>query len=448
MVLDVRGAIITDNKLTHSIETTLPHNLSRVTRAVIFSQMLFTAGHSLTTGGFLYYFAYSFSPSAAMLALLQIAPETSEAFSFISQSLINRFQTRKWLWISCVIFGRLIALLIPACLLFSDSPHIALGLMLASLLFWHLLQGIGYCAYLSWLSLLVPEMNWGAFFAKRKIASLLISIIVPTAAGLTKQYWIKYLPADKKNWSFAVIFATGALLVMASIWPMLWLPDRKARTRTQPAQQRTTAFSSLSRSFRWLLASRWWLSFFQGLTQAVIFKFSVDYLKIGLEEYYVLAALMLTLQIFTSYLGGRLCDRGLEKKLLIASLFAVSFAMWFWIQARPDAKWLAAGAYALWGGFGFVNIAYQNLTLKLAPHGENALHVSLSRQSSGFLAGVAGILGGLALEALLRKDGWSTLNAFQYLFLISWVGRATACCWLIPLRQPTLRRVDSGQSSS
>lgn len=419
----------------NSNESGLPIvDTNRVTRAVVISQMLFTAGHSLTTGGFLYYFAYSFGPSAFFLAALQIAPETSEAFSFITRTLLNRFQSRKWLWVYCLLFGRIAALLIPCSLFFQQNADFALVTILISICLWHLLQGIAYCSYISWLSELVPTMNWGTFFAKRKMASLLIAIIVPTSAGLMRKAWISQLPKPEQNWSYGIIFGIGAILVMASILPMLKIPDRPVRKTASIAKSQRSFSGFLSADFRWLLASRWWLAFFQGLTQVVIFKYSVDILQIELEEYYQLSGMMLLIQIATSWWGGKICDRGHELSLLMLSLTGVSFAMYFWCIAETDSKWLATGAYLIWGGFGFVNIALQYLTLKLAPAGDNSFHISLSRQSSGFIAGIAGLIGGIWLDQLLKNANWSVEQSFYLLFIISWVGRATAAFWLLPIR--------------
>ena len=408
----------------------------RVTRAVVFSQLLFTAGHSLTTGGFLSYFVYQFHPSAFFLAAVHVAPESSEALSFFTGAILNRVRSRKWLWIVCLILGRISALLIPAALLFQDNSSLALPVILGALIVWHLFQGVAYCSYISWLSELVPELHWGEFFAKRKMASLFIAMAVPIGAGLAKRKWIAPRSDQWKSWSFAVIFGIGALLVIASIIPMLWIPDRPVQTKVDQPKKRFRLGGSLSKPFRWLLVSRWWLSFFQGLTQSVVYLFSVKVLGISLDEYYILLAVMLSIQMLTSWWAGILCDQSRDKKVLFWSLIGVSFAMWFWWAATPGSKWIAAGAYLIWGGFGFVNVALINLTLKLAPSDDNALHISLSRLGSGLVAGIAGMVGGYWLDQLLQSTEWEAINAYKFLFLISWGGRITAALWLLPMRQP------------
>lgn len=416
--------------------TTTPPESQRVTRSVVISQMLFTAGHSLTMGGFLNYFVEEFHPSALFLTVVQIAPETSEACSVLTRHVLRVAQSRKWVWIMGLILSRLCALLVPCALLFGQSTQQALGIILVSIIVWHLLQGIAYCSYISWLSEVVPEVKWGEFFAQRKMAALLISILVPTTAGLLRKFWISKLSDTWKSGSYAVIFAAGALLVIASVIPMLKVPDAALFRVSKRDVLPKRSLARVDSQFRYLLATRWWLSFFQGLTQGVLVVYSIRILKIRLEEYYVLSGMMLLLQIVTTWWAGGMCDRNREKILLMWSLLGVSFAMFFWGAATPEMKWLVAGAYCLWGGFGFVNIALHNLTLKLAPRGDNSLHISLSRQGSGLIAGVAGLLGGLCLDHLLNRSEWSGASPYHLLFLISWIGRATALLWLIPLRQP------------
>lgn len=407
----------------------------RMTRAVVWSQMLFTAGNSLTIGGFLNYFVNEFDPAMLFVAAIQITPESAEAFSYSTRQVLRVVHSRKWLWIAGLVMARLIALLIPCSMFFTENSSSALTIILVSLAGWHLLQGVSYCSYISWLSELVPERNWGAFFAKRKMASLLVAIVVPTSAGLLRKYWLGPLDDDWQLRSYVVIFVAGALLAISAVLPLLRFPDRPF---FEPQRDRTINLSQrrdLSRMFRWLLTSRWWLSFFQGLTQGLLVTYSIRVLKIGLEEYYVLSGIMLLLQMGASYYAGKLCDRNLEVQVLIWSLIGVSFAMWFWWGATPETKWLAAGAYVLWGGFGFVNMALHNLTLKLAPRDDNAREISLSRLGSGAVAGFAGLVGGFCFDQMKLWPDWSELAVYQTLFLISWGGRFTAALWLIPIGQ-------------
>lgn len=428
-------------------------SLATVTRRVVAGQMLFTTGHVLSTGGFLYYFANEFRPSAALFALLQVVPEIAEAAGLLVRPLLALFGGRKRTWIILLLAGRTAALGVPA-MAFPElrPPGVDPFLVIvACVACWYVCQGLSYVAYLSWLSDLAPERRWGRFFATRQLASLAVMLVVPTAASVLRGRWINTLPEDARLHSFVLIFVLGGMLAASSIIPLLSLPNVAAPTfvRRLPSLRVLRAAVG-NRSFRLLLAQSWWLSFAQGLSQAALFKFQVEVLKIPLETYYVLSGLMLLLQLPVTMLAGRLSDRYGDRQPLMAALFAVAPALLFWIAATPERWWLLFGAYALWGLFGMVNVCGQNLALRLAPASDNTLHLGLFRQIGGLLAGLAGFCGGLWLDALLSEPAGVTiaglmLGPYQVVFLVSFLGRITAPLWLIGVCEP---RTDRGATAA
>ncbi len=69
--------------------------LRQVTRAVVWNQMLWTAGYSLTTGGFLSYFGYELGASEIVIALLLVIPETAGIFGLLARWTIHLTGNRK-----------------------------------------------------------------------------------------------------------------------------------------------------------------------------------------------------------------------------------------------------------------------------------------------------------------------------------------------------------------
>lgn len=413
--------------------------VGRVVRLVMVSQLLFTAGNSLTIGGFFNYFVYEFHPSALFLAVLQIAPESAEALGFLGREIALRLRNRKWIWIVFLVLARSLALLIPVALLYHNGAGTAFPLywILACTIGWYVCQGIAYINYISWLSDLVPQVNWGRLFARRQMASLLIAVTVPIAAGLLRQHYIRGLSPDVQRWSYAVIFLAGGVLTLSSILPMLRLPEVRWRSGRESTGLSFGRFLVRSRSLQLLLASRWWLAFFQGLTQTAFFKFQVDILEIRLETYYLLSAVMLLLQLPMSWLGGVLSDRGHDKPSLIVSMAVISLSLGFWMAATPATWWLLFGAYGLWSLFGVINVTGQNLCLKLSPAGDNSGQFALYHQVGGLIAGIAGLIGGWWLDRVLPGSaGLSAVSVYQTMFLVSAVGRLMAPLWLLPIRQP------------
>lgn len=429
-------------------------DIRRVTRAVIVSQLLFSAGHVLTTGGFLYYYASAFGPTASQFSFLLILPELAESAGFLARPLSRWVGSRKWTWLASLVTARLVALGVPlmaAPVLASGSPW-PFEVLVGWVAGWYLLQGIAYACFISWLSDLVPETKWGRLFARRKMAMLGVMIVVPVVAGMLRREWADRLPDAQKLVTYVSIFLLGHVLVGTSVIPMLWLPEQSddlPANRTERSSLSTTRVLSealADRSFRWILLHSWWLSFSQGLTQSAFFLYQKDVLQLSVETYYVLNGLMLTLQLPLTAWAGRCSDRGWDKPVLFWSVTAVSGAMGFWLTATPERWWLVSGAYVMWGLFGFVNICGRNLMLKLAPRGDNTAHISMFRQIGGFCAALAGLVGGVWLDAMMASSETAAavettvissdavLEPFRIVFLASFVGRLTAGLWILPIR--------------
>ena len=123
--------------------------------------------------------------------------------------------------------------------------------------------------------------------------------------------------------------------------------------------------------------------------------------------------------------------------------------MGFWMMASPEEpNWLYA-AYAMWGLFGVVNICQRNLLLRVSPPSDNTVPIALLRQVSGLLAGGAGLLGGLAIDTMTgSRFGMSLIAACHVIFVLSWLGRATAAFWLLPVKVPDFAETEGTESLS
>lgn len=423
--------------------------LSRVTRAVVINQALWTAGYSLTTGGFLTYFGYELGASGTLIALLLVIPETVGVAGLFARWTIHQVGNRKGVWLGFSLIARLATLGIPL-LAFPDfrpADIDPLWLMAGCLAVAQGTQAIAYMAYLSWLSDLVPEQNWGRFFAKRNIARLCLLLVVPVVGGFLRDRWRSQVDADAALLAYVAAFAIGISLQLASLLPLLRLPNVAVRSEVFSVPNlRLIGRAVRDRSFRLLLVHSWWLAFSQGVTQVAFFKYRIGPLGISLATYYVLANVMHLVNIPLSELTGRLSDRFGNKWLLFWGAVGVSFAMLFWLLASPEWWWWLFGAYLLWGGFAVLNISGRNLMLKLSPRSDNSAHIALFRQVGGLLAGLSGLLGGFWLDKLLgsgfERDwfGWR-IGGYQLIFLVSWAGRLTAAFWILPIHEPGAKTV-------
>ncbi len=333
--------------------------------------MLWTAGYSLTTGGFLLYFARELGANAAWIAVLLVLPESAGIVGLLTRSAIQNVAARKRLFVGATIAARLVALPIPALALLgpltSDDGE-CVWIVAACVVATHALGAIAYIAYLSWLSDLMPEVAWGRMFARREIAKLAILLVVPVAVGYLRDEWTA-IP-EMTFLGYGLTFVVGQVLLAASIVPMLSLPAATVASQLTPHSDWQQAWAAFNNpSMRCLLAHNWSLAFANGLTQSAFFFYSASFgpLGISLGTYNLMSGLMRGVQIPVSAYAGRVCDRGYTMSSRRWGVFIGSSGLLFWLFAERDTWWLLFFAYLLWGAYGAANVAGDKLMLELAP---------------------------------------------------------------------------------
>ena len=413
------------------------------------TQSIFTAGHALTTGGFFNYFVSSYKPTATWLAILQAAPEFFETAGLFARPIVMRLMSRKALWIGGLVLGRLAALVIPLVAILGQGRTATevLPWILVAVAFWYALQGLSYIAFLSWLSDLAPERTWGRIFASRQLVYVVVTWVMSTLGGQAVRWQKANLPPDQQFWFYVVAFSIGGVVAALSFFPMAGLPPMPSRAvfdRQKFVEPLLAAFRD--RDFRCLLLWAMHMALAQGFTQAVITKYQIEVLKIPLDGYLRMAAVMLSIQVVMSIVAGYLSDRVGDRNILFASHLLLSFAMVFPMLATPEKPQWQMGAYVVWGLFGIVNVVMYTLAWRLAPRSDNTSFLGLFRPLSGLTAALAGILGGVCLDQLLKR-GWSTelfgrsWSGFHVLFLVSFIGRFTAPFWLLGIQKQKPLRI-------
>lgn len=423
----------------------------RVVQAVFLNQLIWTAGYSLTSGGFLLFFARELGAKGLAISIVLTLPEIASFLGVCSRTVVSLFATRKRMWLVCTIAARFGSVIIPIAALITDDQNL-LWLMIIALIVTYTLQSFAYTAYLSWVADMAPANRWGRLFSTREIAKVAILLILPTSMGFLRDSW------KESEWIvqfYATTFLLGTLLQLASIPPLMSLPTLDVNP-LQPLRPSWSVLADIFRDtdLRWLIIHRWWLAFFQGITQAPIFLYSVRELGVGLGPYTLLTVTMYGIQLLILSQIGRVSDQIGNKWPSILGLLGASAAMLFWMAARPESWWWIIGAYICWGCFAIPNVCERNLLLKLSPRTDNQLHIAMFRHSAGLLAGLSGLLGGILLDDFLGNRivfawlGLETNSAgptfeakypvYLWFFTFSFLGRITAPLFLIPIREPKL----------
>ena len=119
-----------------------------VLRAVWWNQILWTAGYSLTTGGFLLYFARELGARDLWISALLVLPESVGVAGLLTRSAIRTVAPRKTICVAATVVARVVALPIPFLALWPSDIR-PLWWLVACVVATHAVGAVAYVAYLS-----------------------------------------------------------------------------------------------------------------------------------------------------------------------------------------------------------------------------------------------------------------------------------------------------------
>lgn len=177
-------------------------------------------------------YARSLEASATVLGIIAGMMPLLVIFQIPAANHINRVGYRRFVlagWSTRVLFIFGMAL-VPLTGAFLDATN-RLGLLLALLFCFNLSRGISSCAWLPWITLLVPGEMRGRYLARDAAVQNLASFVAFLVAAAT-------LTSATKAWQFAVLFAFSACMGAVSLFFLKRIPDvpipETVRTSREP----------------------------------------------------------------------------------------------------------------------------------------------------------------------------------------------------------------------
>ena len=164
-------------------------------------------------------YAKSLGASATVLGIIAGMMPLLVIFQIPAASHINRIGYRRFVlggWSIRVLFIFLMAL-VPVAGGFLD-PRNRLALLLALLFCFNLSRGISSCAWLPWITQLVPEDLRGKYLARDAAVQNLASFVTFLIAAAT-------LSGASKPWQFSILFAFSATMGAVSLTFLKRIPD-------------------------------------------------------------------------------------------------------------------------------------------------------------------------------------------------------------------------------
>ena len=388
----------------------------------VFLFAIFNAfSYQMVLGSPMVLYAKTLHASATVLGIIAGMMPLLVIFQIPAAQHVNRIGYKNFVfggWGIRVMFIGGMAM-VPLTGLFLNVPT-QLVLLLMLLFGFNLSRGISSCAWLPWITALVPVARRGAYLTREAAFVNIGSTIVFCLAAFT-------LGPAPQGFRFAIIFAFSALMGMASLVFLRRIPDvaiaPEVRNSKEAIPWREIAGYPPFRKLLWLNVA--WSTAYGGLST-----FVVAYLKSegGMSEQLIL---LVTAVYYLGglgslvFLGPRLDHWGSKPIMLVAlAVWVVIIGGWVLIAGRVAplyVVWVVGLQIIMGFAFSLVNMSNTRLAMTTVPvMGRNHFFAMFSVVGN-LVQGVAPVLWGMMIDALtpvqVRWLGFDW-NRFSLFFLL------------------------------
>ncbi len=390
---------------------TFPPGLSNAFLFAVFNALSF----QIVLGSPIVLYAQTLGASATVLGIITAMMPLLVMFQIPAANYINQVGYRRFVlsgWSARVvcIFG---LALVPLTGVFLETQT-RLALVLALLFGFNLLRGISSCAWLPWITMLVPAHLRGRYLARDAAVTNLASFgAFMVAAGC--------LYGSPRPWQFSVLFLFSALAGTVSLMFLRRIPDVPPPAEPESGKSRVPWFDMVQyKPFkRQLIQLVAWSVAYGGITP-----FTVAFLKsqTGMAE----DKIMMVSSV--AFLGGLSSQWFLGSRLdRVGSKPVLGFACAMWVAVAVGWLTLAGELYAtglavvlvlqfLMGLLAaLVNMANTRLAMAIIPPMGRNHYFAIYSVVGNLALGLAPIGWGLVIDAIgTRKFDWLGLSWNRY----------------------------------
>jgi len=362
---------------------------------------------NLSGGAFITAMAIHLGASNFQIGLLAGLPILTNIFQLLSIWLVKRYNNRRAVAVISSFLGRF-PMLFAGFLPFIFSTAVGLKLLLAILFVHYFFGSVAGASWNAWVKDLIPEKRLGSFFSHRTKLVTILSAVLGLAISFSIDYVKVYLP-EFLTLTYYGIFVTGGLVGLLGVY---WLAKAPEPT---PLPVEENVFDQFKKplgdkNFRNLLIfnAAWAFS----LNMAVPF-FTVFLMKtMGLPLSYVIGFTILAQisNIFTIKTLGKFTDRFSNKTIIsnCAPIYITCILSWMYATV-PDTKiygviFLALISTISGTATGGINLALNNIGMKLAPRREAMAYMSSLNMVVAFFSAISPIIAGLLADALAGEQ--------------------------------------------
>ena len=388
-------------------------------------------------------YAKSLGASATILGVIAGMMPLLVIFQIPASSHINRIGYRRFVlggWSIRVLFIFLMAL-VPLAGGFLD-PRNRLALLLALVFCFILSRGISSCAWLPWITSLVPEALRGKYLARDAAVQNLASFVTFLIAAGT-------LAGETRPWQFAFLFAFSAAMGAVSLSFLKRIPDVPVPIEPRQSTMSVPWFAMAGHPpfQKLLIAVLAWSVAYGGITA-----FTVAFLKVhtGMSEGKILLISSAAFLGGVSSLGlmAHRFDRVGSKPVLGAACVGWLLVLFGWVLLAGGAIHASLTVVlALTFSMGLLaalaNMANNRLVMAIVPAmGRNHFFAIYSVVTNVTL-GLAPILWGVLIDAVgENRPVWSGLEWNRYTVFFALATIAFAVTFVL------VRRLDEPKAAS
>jgi len=385
---------------------------------------------TFTGGAFLAAIALHLGATNFQLGVLAALPAFSSVFQLFSIWLVRRSNNRRAIAVISNIFARFPLLLIGI-LPLAFSAGTSVQVLIFTLFFHYFFGSVAGASWNSWMKDLVPEKQLGTYFSYRSRLSQILNVTLSLLTAVILDYIKIHYPAQEIT-AYALMFLTGGVLGMIGVYALAKTPEPRSvlanenlfRLFNKPIKDKN--FKSLL-----VFHSFWAFS----LNLATPF-FSVYMLKtIGLPLSHIIGLSILTQisSIAAIRILGKYADKYSNKTIiqLCAPVYVICIMAWT-LAGMPSDRLISLiilAAIHIFSGISTagINIALNNIGLKLASKNEAIVYLTFKNMVVAACTAAAPLIGGLMADFFAShqfnwKVEWEGANGTAVLHILQLKG--------------------------
>ncbi|MBD3274204.1 MAG: MFS transporter, partial [Candidatus Marinimicrobia bacterium] len=358
------------------------------------------------------------------ISVIVSLPFLTQVIQVLGPGIIDRVGSRKRLTAHCMLYSRLIWLLIallPLLVIWDKDPVLLfIVLAIVSLLFFNLAQN----SWLTWMADLVPPKLRGRFFSRRNMYIGALSTVLLIGAGFMLDFLkSKYM----EGFGYTLFILIAVIFGMFSFYYMSRMEDVPMVSNSRITLRELFQEIRINRQLRSILVflSAW------TLVTAVAAPFYYVHLYEHLHWDYSSAAIYASitagLPLLLQPFWGKILDRVGHKPILRIGITAAAFIPIIWIlMAEPWSYvlWFEAVVTGfVWAG---INIAVFNIVLYALPGAKKSPVLAIFSSVTGVLNFIGMVGGGFLVSLFLNTHfsiGSWNFSPFHIPMLLSVIGR-------------------------